>query len=118
MKYNNIDGIELGQFNEIMGELGYYGNEVFYMGELSGAFGHDVEEAIMAAFYGGRYGFRQDPFNPNDEYFSFDGYGNLESIPNEYYLQDYFDQFRDEILEYVNENGIELYGVEEEDDDE
>ena len=118
MGYSNINGIELGQFNEIMGELGYYGNEVFYMGELSEVFGHDVEEAIMAAFYGGRYKFSQDPFNPNDEYFSFDGYGNLESIPNEHYLQDYFDQFRDEILEYVNENGIELYGVEEEDDDE
>jgi len=117
MAYTNIDGIELGQFNEIMGELGYYGNEVFYMGELSEVFGHDVEEAIRAAFYGGRYKFSQDLFNPNDEYFSFDGYGNLESIP-EHYLQDYFDQFRDEILEYVNENEVELYGVEEEDDDE
>ena len=118
MGYSNINGIELGQFNEIMDELRYYGNEVFYMDELSGAFGHDVKEAIMAAFYGGRYGFSQDPFSPNDEYFSFDGYGNLESIPNKHYLQDYFDQFRDEILEYVNENGIELYGIEEEDDDE
>lgn len=113
MKYNNIDGIDLGQFNEIIGELGYYDDEVFYMDELSEFYGHDVEEAIRAAFYGGRYGFSQDPFNPNDEYFSFDGYGNLESIPK-YDLQDYFDQFKNEILEYVNENGIELYGVEEE----
>ena len=29
MKYNNINGIELGQFNEIICELRYDGNEVF-----------------------------------------------------------------------------------------
>ena len=112
MKYNTIDGITIDQFNEIMGEL-WYNNEVFYMDELSEVFGHDMEEAFRAAFYGGRYGFSQEPFNPNDEYFSFDGDGNIESIPNKLYLQDYFDQFRDEILEYVNENEIELDGVAE-----
>lgn len=116
MGYSNIDGITIDQFNEIMGELEHYGDEVFYMGELNEVFGRDVEEAVMAAFFGGRYNFSHDPFNPNDEYFSFDGYSYLESIPNNY-LQDYFDQFRDEILEYVNENGIELYGVEEDDDE-
>lgn len=115
MKYNNISGIELGQFNEIMSELGYYDDEVYCMDELSELLGHDVEEAIRATFYGGRYGFSQDPFNPNDEYFSFNGYGNLESIP-EYCLQDYFDQFENEILEYVNDNEVELYGVEEEEE--
>lgn len=116
MKYNNIKGIELGQFNEIMVELGYYDDEVFYMEDLSEVFGHDVEEAIRAAFYGGRYGFSQDPFNPNDVYFSFNGYRNLRSIP-EYYLQDYFNQYEGDILEYVNENDIELYGVEEDDEE-
>lgn len=111
MKYNNINGIELGQFNEIMGELGYYDDEVFYTDDLNEVFGQDAEKAIRAAFYGGRYGFSQDPFNPNDEYFSFDGYGNLESIPD-YCLQDYFNQYEIEILEYVNDNEVELYGVE------
>ena len=116
MKYTNIDGITIDQFNEIMGEL-RYDNEVFYMDELSEVFGHDVEEAVKAAFYGVRYEFSkvwyQEPFNPNDEYFSFDGYGNLESIPK-FCLQDYFDQFKNEILEYVSDNEVELYGVEEE----
>ena len=115
MKYSNIDGIELGQFNEIINELGYVDDEVFYMDDLSEVFGNDVEEAIRAAFYGGRYEFSQDPFNPNDEYFSFNGYGNLMSIP-EYCLQDYFNQYEFEILEYVNDNEVELYGVEEEEE--
>ena len=114
MRYTNINGITIDQFNEIMGEL-RYDNEVFYMDELSEVFGNDVEEAIRAAFYGIRYEFSQEPFNPNDEYFSFDGYGNLESIPK-YYLQDYFDQFKNEILKYVSDNEVELYGVEEEEE--
>ena len=107
MKYNNIDGIELGQFNEIMGELRYYDDEVFYMDDLSEVFGNDVEKAIRAAFYGGRFEYSHDSFNPNDEYFSFNGYGNLMSIP-EYCLQDYFNQYEVEILEYVNDNEVEL----------
>lgn len=116
MKYNNIDGIELGQFNEIMNELGYFDNEVFNMEDLDEILQFSQWEAIRAAFNGGRYGYVRDSFNPNDAYFTFDGYANLVSI-NEYYLQEYFDQFEDEILEYVNENEIELYGVEVEEDD-
>jgi hypothetical protein len=55
----------------------------------------DPLEAITRAFYGGRYGFKNDSFNPNDEYFAYDGYGNLISIKdydiNEY-LKDYIDE--------------------------
>ena len=116
MKYNNINGMELGQFNEIMKELGYCDNEVYYMEDLDEIFAGNVREAIREVFYGSQYGFTKDQFNLNDSYFVFDGYGNLESIP-EYYLQDYFDLYKNEILEYINDNEFELYGVEEMDED-
>lgn len=54
-------------------------------------------EAIRSAFYGGRYCCENDPFNPNDDYFCFNGYGNLESIP---YLDDYLRDMIDEKLFY------------------
>ena len=115
VKYSNIDGIEVSQFNEIIDDLGYDGNEVYYMSEFDEISQLNGYEAIRSAFYGKRFLHNRDSFNPNDEFFCFNGYANLVSIP-EYYIQDYFDQFRDEILEYVNENEIELYGVEEDDE--
>lgn len=50
-------------------------------------------EAVRSAFYGGRYGFDRDSFNPTDDYFRFNGYGNVESIP---YLDDYLKDMIDE----------------------
>lgn len=38
-------------------------------------------DIIRLSFNGERYGFEHDSFNPNDEYFAFNGYGNLISIP-------------------------------------
>ena len=118
MAYTNIDGIDLDQFNEIIREMEYYDGEVYRMDDLGELFTGDAEEAIRAAFNGGRYGNDTDQFNPNDDYFIVDGYNNLVSIP-EYRLQDYMDHnFKGDILEYVNENEIELYGVEEEEEEE
>ena len=54
-------------------------------------------EAVRSAFYGGRFGFDRDSFNPNDDYFRFNGYGNVESIP---YLDDYLKDMIDEELFY------------------
>lgn len=48
----------------------------------------DPLEAIRRAFYGGRYGHENDCFNPNDEWFAYNGYGNLISIPD-YALSEY-----------------------------
>lgn len=113
MAYTNIDGIDLDQFNEIIREMEYYDGEVYRMDDLGDLFVGDAADAIQAAYYGGRYTFNQDRFNPNDEYFTIDGYNNLISIPD-YRLQDYMnDQFKDDILYYVNYNEIELIGVEE-----
>lgn len=50
-------------------------------------------EAVRSAFYGGRYGYKNDSFNPNDPYFRFNGYGNVESIA---YLDDYLTDIIDE----------------------
>lgn len=116
MKYNNIKGIELWQFNEIIRELECYDDEVYSMDDFDDVFSLEGLEAIQAAFYGGRFGYLQGQFNPNDEYFLINGYGNVVSLPH-CYAQKYFDQFENEILEYVNENEIELYGVEEDDDE-
>ena len=116
MAYTNIDGITVDQFNEIIRELEYYDDEVYYMDDLGEFFNGDVEGAIRSAYFGGRYGYIGDQFNPNDEYFIVNGYANIVSIP-EYCLQDYMDHnFKDDILDYVNENEIELEGVEEEED--
>ena len=48
--------------------------------------GKDAWEAVRACFYGGRYGFKNDSFNPTDDWFKYNQLGNLESIP---YLDDY-----------------------------
>lgn len=50
-------------------------------------------EAVRSAFYGGRFGFDRDSFNPTDPYFRFNAYGNAESIP---YLEDYLKDIIDE----------------------
>lgn len=55
----------------------------------------DPLEAITRAFYGGRYGFKNDSFNPNDEYFAYNGYANLISI-KDYDLNDYLKEHIDE----------------------
>ena len=113
MAYTNIDGITVDQFNEIIDDLGYDGNDVYYMGDFNGVYSSSAYEAIQSAFHGRRFGYPRDSFNPNDEFFAFNGYDNLISIP-EHYLQDYFDQFKNEILEYVNTNEIKLDRVAEE----
>ena len=111
MAYNNIDYIEWGQFNDLMDDLGYYDNWIYSMDEFDDLISESAYDAIRMAFYGERFNFKHDSFNPNDEYFTFNGYGNLVSIPD-YYLQEYCDQFKDELLEYVNDNDIYLDGVE------
>ena len=55
----------------------------------------DPLEAITRAFYGGKYGFENDSFNPNDEWFAYDAYGNLVSI-SDYEMVEYFKDHIDE----------------------
>lgn len=55
------------------------------------------EIALRKAFYGGRYGFEQDSFNPNDEWIMYNGQDNLVSIPYivEYILEEHLDGMLD-----------------------
>ncbi len=61
--------------------------------DMLGEIWNDPLEAITRTFYGGRYGFDRDSFNPNDDYFRVNAYGNGESIP---YLDDYLKDIIDE----------------------
>ena len=61
--------------------------------DMLGEIWNDPLEAITRTFYGGRYGFDRDSFNPNDSYFRVNAYGNGESIP---YLDDYLKDIIDE----------------------
>lgn len=113
MAYSNIDGITIDQFNEIMEELGYDGTEIYYMNDMNGVILSSPYDAILASFYGNRFGSTWESFNPEDKYFTIDGYDNFISIP-ENSLQDYVNHnFKEDILDYVNKNEVELDGVEE-----
>lgn len=79
------------------------------------SYADDPLEAITRAFYGGRYGFKNDSFNPNDEYFAYNGYGNLISI-NDYDINDYLKEHIDE--SYFYDWCVEQGYFESEEDDE
>lgn len=52
-------------------------------------------DAIERAFHGGRFGFKKDSFNPNDDWFAFNEYGNFVSI-NDRDLLEYLEEKIDE----------------------
>ena len=83
--------------------------------DMLGEIWNDPLEAVTRTFYGGRWGFDRDSFNPNDSYFRVNGYGNGESIP---YLKDYLKDMIDEELFYdwCVEQGY--FESDEDDDDE
>lgn len=70
-------------------------SEPISMDEFDEITGYDALEAVTRCFYGGRYGHKNDSFNPNDDYFCYDGYANNVSIPD-YALTEYL---KDHIVE-------------------
>ena len=105
MKY--LIGLEVDEFNEIMNELGYYDNMIFDMGEIDEHFVSPFD-ALQSAYFGS--------FNPNDDYFTYNGYGNLETIHEldlPYYMEDYEGDIiellesRGELEEYINLDDLE-----------
>ena len=64
--------------------------------------GYAPHEIIDRIFYGN--------FNPNDAYFRFDAYGNLESF-NEWDLREEYKMYIDEIIEALLKNidNVEIY---------
>jgi hypothetical protein len=71
----------LALHNEYCRNMSYYDDEIFdndpyIINELFS----DTFKALQCMFYG--------QYNPNDDFFKFDGYGNLQSI---HYIKDYID---------------------------
>ena len=62
--------------------------------------GYTPTEVVQRTFFG--------CFNPNDDYFFFNGYANLESI-NEYEMSDHFEIIIDEIVDSMLYNYTDLY---------
>ena len=81
-----------------------YNNRVYPMEEINEIFSNDDPEKILhRAFYGYdepiNKNEQRQPFNPNREYFYFNGYGNLVSIDEKDY-SDYLDvDFIQEIID-------------------
>ena len=73
----DVEPMDMGEFNELT------------------SYKDDPLEAITRAFFGGRWGFKNDSFSPMDEYFAYDGYANLISI-KDYDLVDYLKEKIDE----------------------
>ena len=77
--------------------------EVYYMEDLDYYLeGHTPSEILNKMFYG--------DFNPNDSYFRFNVYDNLESF-NEWDLEERYKMYIDEIIGALLENmdDIEIY---------
>jgi hypothetical protein len=121
-------------FNEYEREKGYPDNaleEMEYLDELAQCGGDWSKPSyiLTRAFYGNRYsrfanepGHKSEEFNPNDEYFTFNGYGNLVSV-NEFDWANYWASILDEsgYIEYAEREGhleeiAEVLGIEEEDE--
>ena len=81
-----------------------YDDKIYPMEELNEIFSNDEpEEILRRAFYGYDEPINENeqrqPFNPNREYFYFNGYGNLVSIDEKDY-SDYLDtDFIQEIID-------------------
>lgn len=109
--------------------LRQYGNEFLqehqpddciYEMDMISEFITDVWEALRSSFYGYDWAPGADSerslreqFNPNRDYFAFNGYGNLVSIDG-YYYTDWLDCFidEDEFIEWCKEQGY----IDEDDD--
>jgi hypothetical protein len=85
--------------NEIMYELQYDDDEIFYNDDefFNTYFENRVLEAVRSISYG--------DYTYTHEFIRFNGYGNLETF-NSYNLDDYI--LYDEIIDYLLENDCEL----------
>lgn len=70
----DMDDYELvSLYNEYCDNVGYYDDRIYDMDEFDELMdGYSATDLAKRIFFG--------DFNPNDSYFTFDGYGNLKSI--------------------------------------
>ncbi len=109
-------------FNEMIEELdsynGFLGDDRYYnMDELNEFYtGVDADEILRRAFYGydedftDKDGNHTEPFNPNKDFFRYNGYGNL--VSSDY--KDYSAHLDEYFIESVIENIGEFYEVPDE----
>ena len=97
--FNNLyDGEKIALLNEYLYDVNYSDKALFPMDEIDGLLAWNTpQEIIRLAFYGERFGYENDNFNPNDDYFSFNGYGNLVSISG-YDIQEYCDLYLSDMV--------------------
>lgn len=114
-------------FNDCMEELdgynGYLGDDRYYcMEDLSEFYhGQDPLEILTRAFYGhdddtwetDRNGNKiYGKFNPNRDYFYYNGYGNLVSSN----YKDYYDKLDHWAIEEMSENRDYIYSIEDDEE--
>ena len=86
---------------DVVNELNWYNNcldflEVYYMEDLDEYLnGFEPTTILNKMFYG--------DFNPNNDYFKFNVYGNLESY-NDWELREEYEMYMDEIIEALLNN--------------
>ena len=95
----------VGQLNSLNGSFETY--TLYDMDDFDLVMeGYTPTEVVQRTFFG--------DFNPNDGYFFFNGYGNLESIA-EWEMEDHFEPILDEIIDsmlyhyddlYINDNNL------------
>jgi hypothetical protein len=118
--FNQNEDILNDCIEELDSYNGYLGDERYYEMELLNEFYNSTEplELLYRAFYGydegnyitDSYGQKQHrEFNPNREYFKYNGYGNL--ISSDY--KDYSDQNDKYLIEELYNNIEEIYTIEQ-----
>jgi hypothetical protein len=93
------DDEKISLLNEYLESVNCSDNAIYPMEELDDMLsGNRPEEIIRLALYGTRFGFGEDNFNLNDDYFSFNGYGNLISLAS-YCIEEYCDLYLDDMIQ-------------------
>lgn len=112
------------EFNEVIEDLdswnGYLGDDRYYNMETLADFYNGAEtdpiELLQRAFYGydemytNENGGHPEAFNPNRDYFRYNGYGNLVSTD----CKDYSDKLDMYFVDELIENAGQLYNIPEE----
>lgn len=103
--YNNM--LESEMVTDLMFIVNELSNEdfIYNMDDFDDIMnGYSPSRLVSMIFYGSsfRYNFENENFNPNDDYFTFDGYGNLQSISG-YEIADYLTLYEKEIIEHIME---------------
>ena len=92
----------LSVYREYLDAVNGYDDYIYSIDEFDEILtGQTPEWIACRIFYG--------DFNPNIEYFKFDGYGNLQSVYS-YELKEYI--YIDDIADYIIENNDSLYNDE------